>query len=119
MTHIYRKRGPALSATLSLYILLSALGIVYCLLALTGLQRCALPQCTLVLYAAYFAMCVVCTVAIFRWKRWGVWGLGTATFSVGVIGLIQHALTLHDLLVWIGFIAASVIVLQSAWPYLE
>jgi hypothetical protein len=119
MSTLTRKHPTLLALALTLFAAVSILGITYCVLALAGVESCTLAECTLVLYGVYFVVCGVSIVGILRWKRWGVYALGSATFSVAVIALLQNAFRMRDLLVGALLVTAAVAVLRPAWHDLE
>ncbi len=95
------------------------LGLIYCLLALGGLQPSPLQAHTLILYGVYCAVIVASAIGILRWKRWGLYALGSATFSLGVIGLFQNSLSPQDALIGLGVAALAVILLRPGWRYFD
>ena len=119
MSTLHRQHPTLLALALGLLGTLSILGIAYCVLALTGAQPCTLAECTLVLYGAYFVVCGIAILGILRWKRWGVYALGSATFSVAVVALLQNEVRVRDLLVGALLITAAVAVLRPAWRDLD
>lgn len=98
---------------------LGLLGLIYCLLALGGLQPSALQNDTLILYGVYCAVIIASVIGVLRWKRWGLYAIGSATFSLGVIGLFQNSLTPQDILIGIGVAALAVALLRPSWRYFD
>ncbi len=114
-----RQRHPVLIMTLGGLEVAALVGVVYCILALLGMQACDLATCTLVYYTAFFAVSAICVLAILRWKRWGVVGLATTTATVAVIDLLQGASTMTDFMAVMILIAAAATLLRQAWPHME
>lgn len=114
------KQHPTLPAlTLTLFGVVSILGLAYCILALTGTQPCALADCSLVLYGAYFAVCGVSILGILRWKRWGVYALASASFSLAVIALLQDQLRFQEALTGVLLATAAAFALRPVWQDLD
>ena len=119
MSTLHRQHPTLLALALSLLGAISILGIAYCILALAGVQPCTLAECTLVLYGAYFAVCALSIVGLLRRKRWGIYALGSATFSVAVVALLQNEIRVRDVLVGALLVTAAVALLRPAWRDLD
>jgi hypothetical protein len=89
-----RKRSTELTAILAIFEAVSLLGLVYCLLALTGLQSAqATPSWRWVFYGGWFAVSAVCVYTMLHWKKWGAYGLAAATLIVTLVDIVQGSAT--------------------------
>jgi hypothetical protein len=115
-----RKRSAELTAILMIFEGVSLLGLVYCLLALTGVQsvQSMLPW-RLALYAAWFAVSAVGVYAMLHWKRWGAYVLAIATFVITFMDIAQGYATWGGASLGLVVTALLVVYLYPHWMHFD
>lgn len=75
-------------ATLRIIEFIALFGAINCALGLL-MDGYVIPDASLVLYGAWFILCVEATEAMIRGWRWGAWLLGGATLFITVAELVR------------------------------
>lgn len=89
-----RNFNTELKAILAAFEVVSLLGLMYCLLALAGLQSTPfIAAWKLAFYGGWFALSAICVYAMLHWKKWGAYGLATATLAVTLVDIWQGSAT--------------------------
>jgi hypothetical protein len=87
-------QNTELTSILTVFEVVSMLGLIYCLLVLAGLQIAQhMPVYQLLLYGGWFALSAVCVFAMLRQRKWGAYGLAIATLIVTVVDIRQGTAT--------------------------
>jgi hypothetical protein len=120
MTSVERRRNFMLAALLGTLEVISLLGFVGCLLALTDLQAIpSMTQGTLFLYAVCFGLSAICVYGILDWKRWGVYGLGLLAVALAVVNVLQGAANFQSAVVAAVLVVTFVASLRPSWPHFD
>jgi len=80
--------NPIIFATLRILEFIAMMGIINCALALL-MDGYIIPDESLVLYGAWFILCIESTEAMIRGWRWGAYLLGGSTLLMTVAELIR------------------------------
>ena len=114
-----RKRSTGFSAILLSLGIISVLGAIYCLLALTGVQSYhpTLSQWQLLFYGSWYVVCTISVVAILRWRRWGVYLVGAATLVVAGVNLLAGSVTVQAATLALIVATSLLIYLRPIWRH--